>query len=265
MTVLAMTAAIDGNEGVALSSSTPLPSTTTWVPYTTSNGGRIQHLATDTATPEYYDDQPEEPTSAPKVDCSTPNAYLYYSVCASLRQHQQLQQQQFQQIQQQQLLFQQHQQQQQQQLYQQQQQFYHQQQMQQLNHVATALIKRPTPDGSVQVRFPEEEDSTSVASAVAEKANLVRFPGLAPYRTTNKMYESSRHPTWWPTGWPEQQQQSEDTVHSQHHQHRIQHHVPQQKQEVRLWEFGSKLPKTTTTTAVISSPPPQTQWFRRFF
>jgi len=124
-------------------------------------------------------------------------------------------------------------------------------------------MKRPTSDGGVQVRFPEEEDPTPPVTA--EDANLVRFPGLAPYRTTNKMYESSRHPTWWPTGWPEQQQQSGDMVHRKHQQHRIQHNLPQQQQDARLWEFGSRLPKITTTTTAVPPPLLPTQWFHRFF
>lgn len=251
VTVLAVAAAaaVNGDGGSGR------PVSTTRLPYTT--GGRTQSPVMDTVTPEYYDDQPEEPTSSPEPDCSAPNAYRYYAVCASIRQ-----QQQFEQLQQQQQLLHQHQQ--QQQLYQQQQQqFYHQQQ-QQNNHMATALVKRPAAGGgAVQVRFPGDEDPAP-ATAQADSVNLIRFPGPAPYRTTNKMYESSRHPTWWPTGWPDQQQQqqqqSDDSVQQQH---RLQHHLPQQKQDVRLWEFGSRLPKTTSTTTV--APPPPTQWYHRFF
>lgn len=268
VTVLAVAAtALDGSGGGGSG-----PSFSTRLPYTTNEDGRTQLLlTTDTVPPEYYDDQPEEPaTPVPEPsspDCSAPNAYRFYTACAALRQ-QQLQQQQLQQIQQQQLLLQQHQH--QQQIYQQQQQFYQQQQLQeqhqqqqQFNHVATALVKRPTPGGGgMQVRFPG--DKVDPASMAADSANLIRFPGPAPYRTTNKMYESSRHPTWWPTGWPEQeqQQQSDDSVQQQH---QLQHHLPQQKQDVRLWEFGSRLPKTTTTTVVPPSVQPPTQWFHRFF
>jgi len=242
VTVLAVAAADSGSSR---------PVSTTRLPYTT--GGRTQSSVTDTVTPEYYDDQPEEPTSSPEPDCSAPNAYRYYAACAGFRQ-----QQQFEQLQQQQQLLQQHQQ--QQQLYQQQQQQFYQQQ--QHNHMATELVKRPAVGGGVQVRFPGDEDP--VSATVADSANLIRFPGPAPYRTTNKMYESSRHPTWWPTGWPNQQQQQQqypdDSVQQQH---RLQHHLPQQKQDVRLWEFGSRLPKTTSTTTIVPAPP--TQWYHRFF
>lgn len=227
---------------------------TTRLPHTT--GGRTQSPVMDTVTPEYYDDQPEEPTPSPEPDCSAPNAYQYYAVCAGFRQ-----QQQFQQLQQHQQLLQQHQQQQQLYQQQQQQQFYQQQQQQQQHdHMATALVKRPTAGGGVQVRFPGADEDPATAT-VADSVNLIRFPGPAPYRTTNKMYESSRHPTWWPTGWPDHQpqQQPDDSVQQQH---RLQHHLPQQKQDVRFWEFGSRLPKTTTP---VPPPPPPTQWYHRFF
>lgn len=257
VTVLAVAATADSSR----------PGSPTRLPYTTGDGG-TQTAAADTTTPEFYDDQPEEPTAAPEVpDCSVPNAHRYYAACADF-QLQQLQ------VQQQQLLLHQHQQQQQQVYQQQQQQFYQQQQQQfhhlqqqqqpQHNHVAAALVKRPAAGAGVQVRFPGDGRPASAAVAASEITNHVRFPGSGPYRTTNKMYESSRHPTWWPTGWPDQQQQqSEDPVRQQH---RLQHHLPQQKPEVRLWEFGSRLPKTTTTTAAPhTAPPSPTQWFHRFF
>ncbi|KAF0767956.1 AF4/FMR2 family member 4-like [Aphis craccivora] len=255
VTVLAV-AAVNGGDG---DSSRPV--STTRLPYTTG-GSRTQSPVADTVTPEYYDDQPEEPTSSPEPDCSAPDAYRFYAACAGFRQ-----QQQFEQLQQQQQLLHQHQQ--QQQLYQQQQQqFYHQQQ-QQHNHMAAELVKRPSAaGGGAQVRFPGDEDPVSATSS--DSANLIRFPGPAPYRTTNKMYESSRHPTWWPTGWPDQQQQQQQLQLQQQYpddsvqqQHRLQHHLPQQKQDVRLWEFGSRLPKTTSTTTAVPAPP--TQWYHRFF
>ncbi|VVC25603.1 Folded gastrulation, N-terminal domain [Cinara cedri] len=249
------------------------------VPYTTTGGGRTQGLAAiDTVTPEYYDDQPEKLTTAPEPDCTIPNAHLYFTECAGYRQQQQHHQQ-YQQ-QQQQLLLQQHQQQQQfYQQQQQQQQFYHQQLQQQQEqlqqqqpHVATAVVKRPVGEGNVggsfSVRFPEEDAANPASAPAADNVNLIRFPGPAPYRTTNKMYESSRHPTWWPTGWPEQQQQQQKQQQQSDNvvQHRLQHHLPQQKQDVRLWEFGSRLPKTTTTTTAVPPLPPQpAQWFHRFF
>lgn len=201
--------------------------------------------ATDT-TPDYYYDEPG-PTATP--DCSDPETYKRHASCAGLRlqqqqlqyqqqqqqqqlQYQQQQQQLLQYHQQQQLQF--HQQQHQQQLQQQQQNQLQQQQQLQLHHAAAVAAKRPT-----VVRFPEPTDP-----AAAEAANLVRFPGAAPYRTTNKMYESSRHPTWWPEQWSEQQKN--DAVQQQ-----------QQYQPQHLWEFGSRLPKTATT----STP----SWFRRVF
>ncbi|XP_025202531.1 AF4/FMR2 family member 4-like [Melanaphis sacchari] len=250
VTVLAVAAAaVDGDNGSGR------PVSTTQLPHTT--GGRTQSSVTDTVTPEYYDDQPEEPTSSPEPDCSAPNAYRYYAACAGFRQ------QQFEQFQQQQQLLQQHQQ--QQQLYQQQQQQFYYQQQQQHNHMATELVKRPAAGGGVQVRFPGDEDP--VSATAADSANLIRFPGPAPYRTTNKMYESSRHPTWWPTGWSDHQQQQQQQQQypddSVQQQHRLQHHLPQQKQDVRLWEFGSRLPKTTSTTTVVPAPP--AQWYHRFF
>lgn len=293
VTVLAVAVDGGGRPGVP---TRPAQLTTTGVRYTTTGGGsRTQSppQATDANTPEYYDDQPEEPTSAPEPDCSDPNAYQYYAACAGFRlkqqqqlqlqqqhqlqqqlqqqqqieqklqQHQQLQQQ----IQQQQL--QQHQQQQHYQQQQQQQQLYHHQQLSPPQpHVAMALVKRPVAvtgaGAGVPVRFPEEVGDPSSA-VVADSVNLIRFPGPAPYRTTNKMYESSRHPTWWPTGWPEPQQQADDAVQQQQQSpHRLQQHrLPQQKQDARFWEFGSRIPKTSTTAVSPTSPP--SQWYRRFF
>ncbi|XP_050432807.1 mucin-2-like isoform X2 [Adelges cooleyi] len=127
------------------------------------------------------------------------------------------------------------------------------------------------------VRFPDDEgrDDADVEadSATDHTINLVRFPDGVPYRTTNKMYESSRHPTWWPTGWEQQQQQQQQLqqqqqqLQQQQQQQQQQLQLQQQQQQqrrddvarnegVRLWEFGSRLPKTTTEA---------TPWFHRFF